>query len=92
MGSADAAGFAQDGEGPVREVTMRGFEVAAHAVTNAQFADFVAATGFVSEAERCNWSFVFHGSVPDLGEAPDSAGAGADALVASRPARLLGTA
>ena len=30
MGSADAAGFAQDGEGPVREVTMRGFEVAAH--------------------------------------------------------------
>jgi formylglycine-generating enzyme len=65
MGSADAAGFAQDGEGPVREVTMRGFEVAAHAVTNAQFGEFVAATGFVSEAERCNWSFVFHGSVPD---------------------------
>jgi hypothetical protein len=30
MGSADAAGFAQDREGPVREVTMRGFEVAAH--------------------------------------------------------------
>ena len=65
MGSADAAGFAQDGEGPVREVTMRGFEVAAHAVTNAQFGEVVAATGFVSEAERCNWSFVFHGSVPD---------------------------
>jgi sulfatase modifying factor 1 len=65
MGSADAAGFAQDGEGPVREVTMRRFEVAAHAVTNAQFGEFVAATGFVSEAERCNWSFVFHGSVPD---------------------------
>ena len=44
---------------------MRGFEVAAHAVTNVQFGDFVAATGFVSEAEQCNWSFVFHGSVPD---------------------------
>jgi sulfatase modifying factor 1 len=63
MGSDDPAGFAEDGEGPVREVAMSGFEIAAHAVTNAQFGEFVSRTGFVTEAERCNWSFVFHGAV-----------------------------
>jgi len=30
-------------------------------VTNAQFADFVNATGYKTEAERFGWSFVFQG-------------------------------
>src|ERR671917_1437992 len=63
MGSDDPEGFAEDGEGPARTVAMSGFEIAAYAVTNAQFAEFVRATGFVTEAERCNWSFVFHDPV-----------------------------
>ena len=34
-------------------------------VTNAEFAAFVAATGFIAEAERFGWSFVFWSQVPD---------------------------
>jgi formylglycine-generating enzyme required for sulfatase activity len=29
-------------------------------VTNSQFGDFVRSTGYVTDAERFNWSFVFH--------------------------------
>ena len=63
MGSS-AQGFAQDGEGPVRIVRLDGFAVAVHTVTNMQFGDFVRETGYMTEAERFNWSFVFHACVP----------------------------
>jgi formylglycine-generating enzyme len=59
MGTDDAEGFPADGEGPVREVTLAPFRISAYAVTNAQFAGFVAATGYVTGAERFGWSFVF---------------------------------
>lgn len=49
-----------DGEGPVREVESAGFQLAATAVTNAQFAAFVKAAGYVTDAERAGNSFVFH--------------------------------
>jgi formylglycine-generating enzyme required for sulfatase activity len=39
-------------EGPPRSVTVDGFWMDAHEVTNAQFAAFVAATGYVTMAER----------------------------------------
>lgn len=39
-------------EGPPREIAVKGFWMDAHEVTNAQFAAFVAATGFVTVAER----------------------------------------
>ncbi len=39
-------------EGPPREVTVAGFWMDAHEVTNDQFAAFVAATGYVTMAER----------------------------------------
>jgi formylglycine-generating enzyme len=64
MGSE--TGFAADGEGPVRVVEVAPFAIDAHAVTNARFAAFVAATGHVTEAERYGWSFVFSGFVPPL--------------------------
>ncbi len=60
MGSDDADGFLDDGEGPAREVTVSGFAIDATAVTREQFAAFVAATGYVTDAERIGWSFVFH--------------------------------
>jgi formylglycine-generating enzyme required for sulfatase activity len=63
MGSSDQ-GFADDGEGPVRTVQVSPFAVAAYAVTNMQFGDFVRETGYVTDAERFNWSFVFHNFVP----------------------------
>ncbi len=64
MGTADAEGFPADGEGPVRNVTLRPFRIARHAVTNDQFAAFVAATGYQTGAEREGWSFVFNLLVP----------------------------
>lgn len=39
-------------EGPPREVTVAGFWMATHEVTNAEFADFVRATGYKTMAER----------------------------------------
>ena len=39
-------------EAPARTVTVAGFEIDSHPVTNAQFAAFVAATGHVTTAER----------------------------------------
>ena len=54
-----------DGEGPLRKVAVKPFRMAATAVTNAQFRAFIDATGFVTEAERFGWSFVFWSQVPD---------------------------
>jgi formylglycine-generating enzyme required for sulfatase activity len=50
----------KDGEGPARVVTLRPFAIDPFAVTNDDFATFVAATGYVTEAERFGWSAVFH--------------------------------
>lgn len=60
MGSDTEEARTADGEGPVRWVSTGAFAVAAHAVTNADFAEFVEATGHRTEAERHGWSFVFH--------------------------------
>ncbi len=54
-----------DGEGPRRSVTINDFALEAQAVTNARFAEFVEATGYVTEAERFGWSAVFVGLLPD---------------------------
>lgn len=59
MGSDDADTFPADGEGPVREVEVSAFAIDPCAVTNDEFAEFVDATGHVSEAERFGWSYVF---------------------------------
>ncbi|MET7387712.1 formylglycine-generating enzyme family protein [Streptomyces sp. NPDC005529] len=64
MGTSDADGFSEDGEGPVRKVTVASFRIDAHAVTNARFARFVEATGHRTEAERFGWSYVFAGFLP----------------------------
>lgn len=60
MGSEDSEGFQVDQEGPVREVVVRPFLIDTVAVTNARFAAFVKATGYVTEAENIGWSFVFY--------------------------------
>lgn len=54
-----------DGEGPARIVELGAFRIAACAVTVAEFASFVEATEFVTDAERAGWSFVFAGEVSD---------------------------
>ncbi|MBO7746118.1 formylglycine-generating enzyme family protein [Paenibacillus sp. MWE-103] len=69
MGTNDAEGFPRDGEGPVREASLSPFYMDACAVTNAAFAAFAAETGYVTEAERFGWSFVFHLFVPEAAKA-----------------------
>ncbi|HEY3022667.1 MAG TPA: formylglycine-generating enzyme family protein [Actinomycetota bacterium] len=61
----DEIGFLEDGEGPVREVIIRPFAMDRLAVSNARFAEFVDATGYLSQAERFGSSFVFAGLVPN---------------------------
>jgi formylglycine-generating enzyme required for sulfatase activity len=64
MGTDYPKGFPEDGEGPVREVTVSPFYIDATSVTNAAFAEFVDATNYRTEAEDFGWSFVFHTHVP----------------------------
>jgi len=59
MGTDDDIGFPDDGEGPVREVTLSPFRIDRTSVTNEQFQRFVDETGHLTEAERFGWSFVF---------------------------------
>jgi sulfatase modifying factor 1 len=65
MGAVDEEGFPSDGEGPIREVTLTPFLMDPYAVTNDQFAAFIRATGYKTEAETFGWSFVFHLLVPE---------------------------
>ena len=52
-----------DGEGPVREVTLDSYYLDQTAVSNAQFTEFVEATGYVSESEIFGWAHVFIGQL-----------------------------
>jgi formylglycine-generating enzyme required for sulfatase activity len=65
VGSDDRWAYPEDGEAPVTEVELPAFAIAAHAVSNADFARFADATGYVTDAERFGWSFVFGGLLPD---------------------------
>jgi sulfatase modifying factor 1 len=69
MGSDAAVGYPADGEGPVRGITLDPFFIDRYPVTNRQFGEFVRATGYVTEAERFGWSFVFAGHLKDSGGA-----------------------
>ncbi len=64
MGTETDQGFPADGEGPVRQVHVDPFYVDTFPVTVETFDEFVTATGYVTEAERYGWSFVFHTQLP----------------------------
>ena len=54
----DEAVLPQDGEGPARRVRLGDFSIQRYEVCNAEFAAFVADTGYVTEAEAFGNSFV----------------------------------
>ena len=54
-----------DEEGPCRKTRITPFRIMPTCVTNAQFAEFVSATGYQTEAEKFGWSFVFHSHLAD---------------------------
>lgn len=63
MGDAFGEGYVADGEGPSHRVRLSAFHLDETAVTNAQFAAFAKATGYVTEAEQLGLSAVFHSAV-----------------------------
>src|SRR5690606_8396396 len=65
MGTDSPEAWVQDGEGPVREVTVSPFYLDACAVTNRQFETFVKTTGYRTEAEKFGRAYVFHLRVPN---------------------------
>jgi len=69
--------FQDDEEGPLRKQRVQSFLIAPTTVTNAEFADFVRQTGYVTEAEHFGWSFVFWSDLP-ANAAPTQAVAGVE--------------
>jgi sulfatase modifying factor 1 len=65
FGSDDKHVYPEDGEGPARRISLGPILIDRHAVSSARFAAFVEATGYVTDAERSGWSFVFAGLLPD---------------------------
>ena len=60
MGNEGPDAVPGDGEGPTRQVSLDGFRIASTTVTNAEFADFVRATRYITDAETQGTSFVFY--------------------------------
>ncbi|MEH6522980.1 formylglycine-generating enzyme family protein [Sulfitobacter sp.] len=50
-----------DGESPARKVTLKPFGISDTTITNNDFARFIAKTGYITDAEQLNWSYVFRG-------------------------------
>ena len=65
MGCEDPGAYAEDGEGPLRQVTVSPFRLDRHTVSTGRFAAFVAETGYRTDAERYGSAFVFAGFLPD---------------------------
>ena len=74
MGEGGPWAYPADGEHP-RSAAVASFAISPTAVTNAEFAAFVEATGYRTDAEHYGWSFVFGGLLPD--DFPDTRGVAA---------------
>lgn len=64
MGGTDADAYPADGEGPQRLVFCSSYRIAACTVSTRDFARFVSATGYLTDAEKFGWSYVFFEFVP----------------------------
>ncbi len=63
----DSPQIHDDGEEPSRTVRIKPFRIDQTTVTNSDFAKFTDVTGYVTDAERLGWSFVFWSDVsPDI--------------------------
>lgn len=60
IGTNSKDGFKPDKEGPQITVELGEFFMDATTVTNQDFFRFTSETGYVTEAEKFGWSFVFH--------------------------------
>lgn len=60
MGDHHNEGHPKDGETPIHQVALEGFRMQSTTVANAQFEEFVQATGYRTTAERFGVSAVFY--------------------------------
>ena len=65
MGSDGPDAIAGDGEGPARPIHLSAYRIAPATVTNREFAAFVRATHYVTDAEQEGFSFVFFLQMPE---------------------------
>lgn len=65
MGTNEDYRYTDDGEGPAREITLGAFRIAKRSVSNAQFAAFIDDTGYQTETQRYEWTFVCYLFLPD---------------------------
>jgi sulfatase modifying factor 1 len=64
MGGTAQPRIPNDGEELRKPQRLKPFRIGVTTVTNAQFEVFVTETGYVTEAERFGWSFVFWSDLP----------------------------
>lgn len=60
MGTTQDEGFPSDGEGPIHKVIVSSFLIDKYCVTNEEFWTFIEETGYVTDAEKFGWSYVFY--------------------------------
>lgn len=60
MGTNDTIGYSDDGEGPVRTVTLDPFYMDPYAVSNNDYRKFIQATAYETDAQKFGYSYVFH--------------------------------
>lgn len=65
MGSDGPDAISGDGEGPARRIHLSAYRIAPATVTNREFAAFVRATHYVTDAEQEGFSFVFFLQMPE---------------------------
>jgi formylglycine-generating enzyme len=65
MGDESVWAYPGDGESPPHDVELEPFRIDVVTVTNDLFAEFVRSTGWVTDAERYGWSFVFGWFLPE---------------------------
>jgi len=90
MGDAFDEVCGSDGARPVHRVRLDAFTIDSHPVTNDNFALFVRATGYVTEAEQLGTSAVFAAYV--RAAAGEVIGRSGTALVGGGPGRALADA
>jgi sulfatase modifying factor 1 len=65
MGTDDDIGYPDDGEGPIRKVTVDPFYMDHCSVSVSDFSKFIKATGYKTESEKFGSSHVFHALLTD---------------------------
>lgn len=68
IGTNANVGLSSDKEGPKIKIYVDSYLIDATAVTNEDFEKFVVDTGYITDAEKFGWSFVFYPMLTELGD------------------------